>query len=105
MNRVELISMTKAGEALRKAQAALPPGCIPEVDEYLETYDEIVLFSPGDLVEYENKEGEWVPGVMVAWMVCAPRYICGAGDDRNKVTDPLLACGVKQVRPRTRRVE
>lgn len=52
-----------------------------------EHLDSVVQWKPGDLVEYDvgtREKPRYVKGVIVAWMMHQPSYICGTGDDRNK---------------------
>lgn len=71
-----------------------------DTDKAIAHLDELIEYKPGDLVEYQSKDGMWVDGVVVAWMVHQPSYICGKGDDRENVPDDLLACSSEYVRPR-----
>jgi hypothetical protein len=73
-----------------------------DVEEAKEHMDRFVLYKPGDLVEYQQaKDGEWVPGVVVAWMVHEPMYVCGEGDDRDAAGKKgMLGCKPRHVRPR-----
>jgi hypothetical protein len=96
---VPLLSLTDIRAALLKAEELLPQ-YVREIAECLQMFHEVIAFHPGDLVEYQKKDGDWVPGVVVAYMVCEPRYICTPGDEREKATDPLLACPRKYVRQR-----
>jgi hypothetical protein len=42
----------------------------------------------------------WIAGVVVAFMVCEPMYVCGEGDDRDTVGEKLLGCENSHVRSR-----
>ena len=96
--RVPCLPLSEIREALIAAHEALPE--LECVTRCLETFEDIVRYPVGALVEYQGKDEEWIEGVVVAHMVCEPRYICSSGDDRSKPQDPLLACGRKHVRPR-----
>jgi len=96
--RVPALPLSEIREALIAAHEALPD--LECVSRCLETLEDIIRYPVGALVEYQDKTGRWVEGVVVAHMVCEPRYICTPGDDRNKPTDPLLACARKYMRER-----
>ena len=72
-----------------------------DVDEAKAHLDEMVEYQVGDLVQYQQKDDTWVDGVVVAWMIHQPSYVCGPGDDREaKFKENLLGCSGKHVRPR-----
>ena len=79
--RIQLVSLHDLRTALAAAHEALPDHDL--IGQCLVQLDEIIDFVPGDLVECRVDDDKWQPGVVVALMVCAPRYICRAGDDRN----------------------
>ena len=86
-------------EALQEADRLLDGKC-ESVSAMLRHLKNIVAYEIDDLVEYQTMNNKWTKGVIVAYMVCEPRYICGTGDDREKPGKKLLACTEKHVRPR-----
>lgn len=96
--RVPCLPLSEIREALIAAHDRLPD--LECVTRCLETFEDIIRYRVGALVEYQGKNDEWILGVVVAHMVCEPRYICTPGDDRNRPQDPLLACPRKHLRPR-----
>ena len=93
-----LIILSEIRQALVEAQDRAPD--LDSVRQSLAMLDEIIEFQPGDLIEYQRKDGEWMPGVVVAHALHRPCYICGGGDDREAPQEPLLSCPAKYVRRR-----
>ena len=114
---VPLLDISKIHEALEsalKACQAFPVGATPAIALEAESkvagalghLGYIVKFRPGELVQFQAKDGKWRNGVVVALMMCEPRYICGRGDVRNeagKKEGALLGCPRKYVRTRPRK--
>jgi hypothetical protein len=81
-------------------RALVEAGDLPLVVRAKTHLDEIVRYRIGDKIEYEKESGKWVAGVVVAFMVCEPMYVCGEGDDRDTVGEKLLGCQNSHVRSR-----
>lgn len=99
-----LIPLSDIHEALTEADRRLKGEC-PAVSSALMRLRECTQFWRGDLVEYQELgTDKWVRGVVVAHMVCEPRYICITGDNATEVRGKKgLACRPPFIRPRSDR--
>ena len=96
--RERLIVLSEIRKALVEARIAAPD--LASVREALAMLDEIVEFQPGELIEYQQQDGAWIAGVVVAHSLHRPCYVCGAGDSRQSPQEPLLSCPARYVRRR-----
>lgn len=74
-----------------------------DVEKAREHLDRLVLWKPGDLIQFCDKTGNWQDGIVVAWMMHEPSYVCRVGDsrdDRYGEAEKLLGCSKQYVRSR-----
>lgn len=103
---IPLLDLKLIHEALEQADRLLR-GKNGAVTQALEHYRSICHYKIGELVQYRPMSGDdkdtWVDGVVVAFMVHPPSYICRAGDVRDKDgpdDEKLCACPDEFIRPR-----
>ena len=89
--RYEVVPLSDIREALVEADNLLGGKC-ESVHSVLRRMNRIIKYRIGDLVEFQNVDGKWLTGVVVAYGLGRVRYICGRGDDRNKTGEALLGC-------------
>ena len=95
-----VLMLCEIRQALEEADDLLAGEC-ESVKKMLRHLDRVITHRIGELVKYKTlKTNRWIKGVVVAYMVCEPRYICGKGDDRENIGGTLLACTDKHIRPR-----
>jgi len=92
-------ALTEAGRLLEK----LAPED-PDAREWLRKLPAVMeglpqRYNVGDLVEYDM-DGETIPGVIVANVVCHEQYVVGKGDDRKKIEGSMWMMHADRLRPR-----